>query len=110
MAGHISHNAGEIRQKEFIMAKLALCFREEESSRPLTDYEINEVAVAAQGASAIIRVMAEYACDDPQSKNYSDFGSVFTVLEWLMKPVEDYLSEYGGIASVPDQETEPSIL
>jgi hypothetical protein len=84
------------------MAKLELCFRPEEDSmkrRPPTKYEINELTAAAQGIAAIVQVMAIYACDNPREEeddNCDVFCSVFNVLEWLIKPVENYLTNYAG--------------
>jgi hypothetical protein len=90
------------------MAKLALCFRDEKEGRPLTSTEINGVTIAAQGASAIIHVMGEYLAGNPQEDDYSDdiYISVFNVLELLMEPVTDYLSDYAGTPAVPKQEHE----
>jgi len=85
------------------MADLALCFREEneKEDRNLTAYERNEVTIAAQGAQAIIKVMREYAntidCRIGEENIPGVYGNVFTVLEWLMEPVSDFLFSYGHI-------------
>jgi hypothetical protein len=93
------------------MKKLKLCFLtpEQKESRPLTSYEINQVTMAAQGASAIIRVMTQYACDNPQGEEDDTLGvfcSVFNVLGLLMEPVTDYLFQYGGREAAPEPKTE----
>jgi hypothetical protein len=94
------------------MAKLELCFRPEEDSmkrRPLTKDEINELTVAAQSIAAIVNIMAIYTCDNPHGEE-DDNGSVcsvFNVLEWLIKPVEDYLSNYAGEPASREPEEEP---
>jgi hypothetical protein len=84
------------------MAKLALCFRGKKEHQPLTKDEINAVTLAAQGASAIIRVMAHYALDNPDieaDEGLGTYTSVFNVLEWLMEPVEGYLNNHAGYPS-----------
>jgi len=93
------------------MAKLSLCFRkeEEETYCPLTKLEINDVTIAAQGASAIIHVMTEYADNHPQGEEDNTlgiYGSVFSVLEWLMEPVRDYLFCYAGKQAEPENSGE----
>jgi hypothetical protein len=94
------------------MANLELCFRPEEDSRKRrspTKYEINELAVAAQGIDTLVHVMAIYACDNQRREedyNRGVFCSVFTVLEWLIKPVEDYLSNYAGEKAAVEEEPE----
>jgi hypothetical protein len=95
--------------KEYIMAELALCFREKEKEgyHPLTAHEINEVTIAAQGAKAIIHVMTQYAINNPKGEEddlLGVYGCVFSILEWLMEPVTDYIFEYGGKAAVPEKE------
>ena len=88
------------------MAKLALSFGET-TNRNLTKYEINEIAIAAQGASAIVHVMQEYVSNNPQGEadnSLGVYGCVFQVLEWLMVPVTDYLSEYAGKEAEPKKE------
>jgi hypothetical protein len=89
------------------MSRLELCFPPEETGqrRPLTEDEINQLAVTASGINAIVEVMGEYTCSI-QSDNALDAVSncldVFTVLEWLIKPVLSYLSEYAGEEAAPD--------
>ena len=89
------------------MAELALCFREKKEGRgPLTKQEINDITIAAQGASAIIHVMQHYAINNPQGEDDDFLGvypCVFGVLEWLMEPVTDYLFEYGGHEAKPEK-------
>jgi len=92
------------------MAKLTLCFREEPESHKPTRSEIDSIALAADGASAIVKVMAEYTLHN-QQKVIDDFEdgiyiSVLNVLEWLIEPVRDYLLNYGGEAPAPEEEEE----
>jgi hypothetical protein len=84
--------------------KLKLCFTDDGNShRPLTGYEINELGAAAQAISAIARVMGEYVCDcSSEEENHGIFISMFTVLEWLIEPVVDYLDEYAGDPAAPE--------
>jgi hypothetical protein len=86
------------------MAKLALCFRDEKGEGPLTSAEINSVAMAAFGASAIIHVMGEYIAANPKEDDSKDdvYNSVFHVLELLMEPITDYLNEYAGQEAAPE--------
>jgi hypothetical protein len=106
-ARDISHNAGKSAE-ESIMAKLALCFRDKEKHRSLTSTEIESVAMAAYGVSAIIHVMGEYLSTNPQEEDSEGvYSSVFNVLELLMEPITDYLNEYAGTAAAPEQENEP---
>ncbi|MCL2215320.1 MAG: hypothetical protein FWC06_08995 [Treponema sp.] len=91
------------------MAKLALYFRENESieDRNLTAFEINEVTTAALGAHAIIKVMTDYANNNPQGKaddTMGIYGGVFSVLDWLMEPIRDYLFSYAGREAEPEKE------
>jgi hypothetical protein len=94
------------------MDKLELCFRSKENSgkrRPPTEYEINELTGAIQGVAAITHVMAIYACDNPHGEEddrLGVFGCIFNVLEWLVKPVNDYLFSYAGEPAVPKEEPE----
>jgi hypothetical protein len=95
--------------KEIIMAELALCFREKKEYRNLTKYEINDITIAAQGASAIIHVMREYATHNPQGEDgdlLGIYGCVFNTLEWLMEPVTDYLFGFAGREAEPEKENE----
>jgi len=90
------------------MAELVLCFREkgEIKDRPLTKYEVNEITIAAQGASAIIKVMQRYAVQNPKGQDDDTLGvypCVFGVLEMLMAPVTDYLFEFAGNEAEPDK-------
>jgi len=95
------------------MANLALCFREENEEikdRNLTAYERNEIAVAALGAQAIIRVMGKYAnvidCRVGENDIPGVYDCVFNVLEWLMEPVADFLSNYGHLAPALEETEE----
>jgi hypothetical protein len=91
------------------MAELALCFREEGKKnkyRPPSKREIGDITSAAQGASAIIRVMQRYATNNPKGEEGDTlgvYGCVFGVLEWLMDPVTDYLFEYAGKEAKQDK-------
>ena len=89
------------------MANLALCFREKESNeyRNLTSYEINEVTIATQGAHAIIKVMRDYATNNPHGEECDTmgiYGCVFNVLDWLMEPINDYMFGYAGKEAEPE--------
>ena len=89
------------------MAKLALCFRESAAERNLTAYEISEVTTAALGAHAIIKVMTEYAANNPHGKENDTmgiYGGVFNVLDWLMEPIRDYLVCYAGREAETEKE------
>ena len=91
------------------MAKLALCFREEKEFRPLTSNEINGVTIAAQGAAAVVRVMRDYAIENPRGEDddaLGVYGCVFGVLELLMEPVTDYLFNYAGKEAAREKEGE----
>ena len=90
------------------MAELTLCFREEKEKEhgPLTENEIGDITIAAQGASAIIHVMQRYATNSPKGEENDPLGvykCVFDVLEWLMAPVTDYLFEYAGDEAEPEK-------
>jgi hypothetical protein len=92
------------------MAKLALCFPPEETGRrPLTQSEINEIALAAQSITAITEIMQEYTCDirkDKARDAAANCMDVFNVLEWLIRPVSTYLSEYAGEEAAAEAEPE----
>jgi hypothetical protein len=89
--------------KEQEMASLKLSFAEGKQ-RPLTGYEINELAIAATAARNISRVMAEYAGDcSGDVESLGLFISAFTVLEWLTEPVANYLDEYAGQEAAPEK-------
>ena len=87
------------------MAKLALCFSEEEKKyHPPTKYEVNEISIAAQGVSAIIHAMQFYANNNRNEEDEGQgvYGCVFTALEWLMAPVTDYLFNFAGDEAAPE--------
>jgi hypothetical protein len=93
------------------MAKLELCFPPEETGRrrPLTQSEINELTVAAQSITAIAEVMQEYTLGIQKNKACDAVANcmdVFTVLEWLIRPVASYLSEYAGEEAALEEEPE----
>jgi hypothetical protein len=93
------------------MAKLTLCFPSEETGRrrPLNKGEIDEIAMAAQSITAIAEVMQEYACnikEDNARNAMANCMDVFTILEWLIRPVAAYLSEYAGEEAAPEEEPE----
>jgi hypothetical protein len=84
--------------KDLIMAKL--CFQPEEpgaEQEPFTSYEINELTIAAQAISGIVKAMSLYSMNYPhdgRDGNPQDiFCSAFSVLEWLIEPIYDYLFE-----------------
>jgi hypothetical protein len=86
------------------MARLKLSFAQEERSHIPTGYEINDLAIAAQAARDISRVMAEYASDcSGDGESLGIFISMFTVLEWLTEPVVDYLDEHAGQEAAPEE-------
>jgi len=90
------------------MAELALCFREKKEYRNLTRHEIFGIVKASQGASAIIRVMREYANHYPYGEEddlLGIYGCAFNVLELLMDPVTDYLFGFAGKEAEPEEET-----
>jgi len=89
------------------MAELTLCFREKEVNSPLTKQEIDDITIAAQGASAIIHVMHCYAINNPQGEDNDFLGvypCVFGVLKWLMEPITDYLFNFAGHEAEPKAE------
>ena len=86
------------------MARLKLSFAQEEKFHNPTGYEINELAIAAQAARDISRVMAEYTGDcSGDAESLGIFISVFTVLEWLTEPIASYLDEYAGQEQAPEK-------
>jgi hypothetical protein len=54
--------------------------------------------------------MAIYVCNNPREEeddNCDVFCSVCNVLEWLIKPVENYLTNYAGEPAAKEPEKEP---
>ena len=90
------------------MAKLELCFKDKGTGQqPLTESEINDIAIAAQGVQAIVRAMYSYAVDDKgKGLELGIYTRVFNVLDWLMEPVNDYLYEYAGNEAAEENEPE----
>jgi hypothetical protein len=92
------------------MTRLTLCFTPEETDRrPLTKSEIIELSIVAQNIAAITEVMQEYACVVRADKAYDALVNcmgVFNVLEWLIQPVTDYLTEYAGEEAAPEEQAE----
>jgi len=87
---------------------LKLDFTQGKKQRPLTKDEINELAIAAQAARDIARVMAEFAGDcSGDVESLGIFISMFSVLEWLTEPVVDYLDEYAGDPAAPEKGETP---
>jgi hypothetical protein len=83
---------------------LKLSFEKPEQ-RQLTDYEINELSMAAHGISALARVMVGYAMDNPRGEEDDGLGvycAVFNVLQWLIEPIDDYLFEFAGKPATKD--------
>jgi hypothetical protein len=72
-----------------------------------TAHEINELAIAAQSIEAIVDVMADYDCDTQDKEAVSNCLSVFTVLKWLIEPIETYLENYAGEPTAPEEEAAP---
>jgi hypothetical protein len=88
---------------------LKLSFEKQES-RQLTAGEINELSIAAHGIGAIVRVMTQYAMDNPNGEADDTLGvycAVFNVLEWLIEPIDDYLFAYAGEPAAKGPEKEP---
>jgi hypothetical protein len=93
------------------MAELKLCFPPEETDkrRPLTEVEITEIRMAAQGIASLANVAHIYALDAPADRAGESLGNltgVFTVLQWLIRPVEDYLFNYAGEEVAPKEKPE----
>jgi hypothetical protein len=91
--------------------KLHFDSEEVKEKRPITSGEVNELYMAAQGISGIVKVMSLYSMnylrhgEDDQPQDI--FCSVFNVLELLIEPVTDYLSEYPYPANIaPEKESE----
>jgi hypothetical protein len=79
------------------MAALKLCFQPEETVVEHIPIDVNELAIAANGIAAIVRVMAEYTNNNHCEEE--NIGPVFNVMEWLIEPISDYLNEFPYPAS-----------
>jgi hypothetical protein len=87
------------------MAKLNLNFHKNTEHRNPTKDEIVQIEGVAISVEAIIKtlaVYAEYTNDDSR-----DMGGICTsvcnALELLIKPVVEYLSNYAGDVSAPEE-------
>jgi hypothetical protein len=67
--------------------ELKLCFAEPEQ-RPLTACEINELSIAAQGATAIVKIMDAYVNDKQDQESAERCLEMFRVLQWLLEPID----------------------
>jgi hypothetical protein len=92
-----------------VNTNLKLSFEEPEQ-RQLTDREINGLSMAAHGISALARVMAGYAMDNPRGEEDDSLGvycAVFNVLQWLIEPIDDYLFAFAREPAAKEPEEKP---
>ena len=87
------------------MAELNLNFHEQTERYKPTKREINQIEGVATSVEAIIQVLEVYAGDD-----HKDLASVCmcvcNALELLMGPIIEYLSNYAGALSTPEEEAD----
>lgn len=73
----------------------------------LTKNDIYHLSSTAMAIEAISEVMANYACDNTEQKEQSSVivncMHAFNVLNLLIDPIVDYLSEYAGEEAAPDE-------
>jgi hypothetical protein len=64
---------------------------EQKTIRRYTRSEVNEISIAATSLRDFLTIMDHYAMAEPE--DHGEIISAITIMEWLIEPVADFLSE-----------------